>query len=58
LAGEEIAAAAVVAIAAESAVPAYANSLAGLPPWDAGTNRVDQSNHFVAGNARILDAGE
>ena len=56
LAGEEIAAAAVIAIAAESAVPADAHSLSGFPARDVGTNRIDHADHFVSGNARILDA--
>ncbi len=58
LAGEELAAAAVVAIAAESAVPADADALSGFPSRDAGTNRIDHADDFVSGNAWILDTGE
>ena len=58
LASEEIATPAVVAIAAESAIPAHTDPLSGLPARHAGANRVDYADYFVSRNARILDAGE
>src|SRR5438876_193237 len=55
LAGEEITAPAVVAIAAMSAVPADADSLSSFPPRDGGTDRIDNSDDFVSRYPRILN---
>src|SRR5437588_8552059 len=55
LAGEEITAPAVVAIAAMSTVPADADSLAGGPFRDRGTDRIDNSDDFMSRYSRILN---
>ena len=58
LAGEEIAAAAGVAVAAVPRVPADADALAGLPARrDVLAHGVDHADHFVPRNARVLDPG-
>ena len=57
-AGEELAAAAVVAIPAIAAVPADAHPLARLPAGDAGADRVDHPGHLMAGNPRVLNSRE
>ena len=58
LAGEEVAAAAVVAVAAVPGVPADADALAGLPPRrDVLAHGVDHADHLVARDAREGDAG-
>ena len=57
-AGEELPAAAGVAIAAVAAVPADAHPLARLPSGDAGADRVDHPGHLMAGDARVLDSRE
>src|SRR6202034_2590165 len=56
LASEEIATPAVVAIAAESAIPAHANPLSGFPAGHAGADCIDYADHFVPGHTGILDA--
>lgn len=56
LAGERIAAAAAAAIPAGAAEPADADALANLPAADVGSQRVDNADHLVTGNARIHDA--
>jgi len=58
LAGDEIAFAARGASEVVAAVPSDADALAFLPIGDAGAGFVDDAGNFVAGNARILDAGE
>ena len=58
LAGEEIAAAAGIAVAAVSAVPADPDALPGLPPGDAGTDRVHYADYLVAGHTRVLNSGK
>ena len=40
-----------------AAVPAEAHTLAGLKERHIGTDGVDDPGNFMAGNARILDAG-
>ena len=57
-AGEEIAAAAFIAMAAMFAMPADADALAGFPFRDARADGVDDADDFVAGDAGILNAGE
>src|SRR5438067_2066950 len=52
-AGEEIPAAAVLAVPAVATVPADTNLLACLPLWHARSDRVDHARHFVTGNPRI-----
>ena len=54
----EMAATARVAGETVPAVPADANSLAGLPLRDVSPDRVDASGNFVAGNTRVLQSGE
>ncbi len=54
-AGEEIAAAALVAIAAVAAVPTHAHSLPWFPAGHTGADRVDHSGHFVTGDTRVLN---
>ena len=44
-------------MAAVAAVPADADPLARLPRDDAVADRVDHAGDFMAGNARVLDAG-
>jgi hypothetical protein len=58
LASEEVATPAVVAIAAESAIPADTDSLPDLPSRNVGADGIDHADDFVSRNARILDAGE
>jgi hypothetical protein len=53
----EIAAPALFAMKAMSAVPADANALAGFPFSDAAPDRVDPSRNFVARDAGILKSG-
>src|SRR5262249_30151086 len=57
-AGEELAAAAGVALPAVAAVPADADALAGLPAGDAGADRIDHPGHLVTGDAGILNSRE
>ena len=57
-AGEELPAAAVVAIAAVAAVPPDADPLARLPSGDAGADRVDHPGHLMAGDPRVLNSRE
>ena len=58
LAGEEIAAAAVVAGVAMPGVPADADAQAGGPArGDARADGVDDADDFVAGDAGVFDAG-
>jgi hypothetical protein len=54
-AGEELAAAAVITIAAIAAVPPYTNALTWLPSGGVGPDRVDHTRHLVAGNTRVLN---
>ena len=56
-AGKEIAVAASIAVAAIAAVPAHANALAGFPSGNAWADGINHADDFMAGNARILDAG-
>src|SRR5262249_42765519 len=58
VAGEEVAAPAVVAGSIVAAAPADAHPLAGLPAAHAGADRVDDAGDLVARHARILDTGE
>ncbi|MEY2493918.1 MAG: hypothetical protein QOJ45_410 [Verrucomicrobiota bacterium] len=55
LAGEEISAPTVIAVAAMSAVPAYAHSLPNVPSRDRGPDRIDHSDDLMSGDSRILD---
>jgi hypothetical protein len=54
---DEVAAPAGVALEAVSAVPAYAHTLPWLPKCHVRANRINASRDFVAGDARVLDAG-
>jgi hypothetical protein len=56
LAGKEIAAAAGIAVAAMSAVPADAYALTGFPTDHLRADSVHDSNHFMPGNPWELDA--
>ena len=56
LAGESGVAPAAAAIAARAAEPADAGARADAPALDALADRVDDADHLVAGNARVLDA--
>ena len=56
LAGESGVAPAAPAIAAGAAEPADARARAHCPALDALAERLDDADHLVAGNARILDA--
>jgi len=58
LAGDEIAFAARGASEVVAAVPSDSDALAFLPIGDARAGFVDDAGNFVAGNARVLDAGE
>jgi hypothetical protein len=58
LAGDEIALAARGASKIMAAVPSDSDALAFLPIGDARAGFVDDASNFVAGNTRILDAGE
>jgi hypothetical protein len=55
LAGERIVASAAAAIAARAAKPADAGSVADLPGLDARADRVDDADHLMPGDTRILD---
>src|SRR5206468_7324592 len=55
LAGEEIAAAAGIAVVAVSAVPADSHSLSGRPPGYTGPNSIHDAGDLVPGNARVSD---
>src|SRR5262249_2791483 len=55
---EELAAAAMVTIAAIATVPPDSDPLAWLPSGDTGADRFDHSGHFVAGNSRVLNTRE
>src|SRR5262249_31938146 len=57
-AGEELATAAVVTIAAIAAVPPDADPLAPLPSRGAGADRVDHTRPPVAGNPRVWNTRE
>jgi hypothetical protein len=57
LAIEKIAAAARIAVAAVSAVPADSNALADFPSGDVRADGVDYADDFVTGNARVLNPG-
>jgi hypothetical protein len=57
LAVNEIAAAAEITGEIMAAVPSYADSLAGFPVSNVGTDGVDAAGDFVPGNAWILKAG-
>src|SRR5438477_6669225 len=54
---DEISAAAIEAHAAMSTQVAHADTLTDLPPGDSFTEAVDFSDDFMAGNARVSDAG-
>src|SRR5205814_1858325 len=58
LAGEEVAAAAGIAVPAIAAVPADARPLARRPPGDAGADRVDHAGDLMARHPRVLNARE
>src|SRR5437588_5841274 len=55
LAGEEIAAPAVIAVAAMSAVPADAYSFASFPARYIGPDRIDEPNDLMSRYPRILN---
>ncbi len=57
LAGEEIAAATGIAIAAMAAMPADAHALARFPLGNARAHGIHRADHFMAGHARILQTG-
>src|SRR5262249_32790047 len=56
-AGEEVSAAAGVAMPAVAAVPADAHALAGLPVGAPGAARADHPGHLMPGHTRVLDSG-
>jgi hypothetical protein len=56
LAGEELAAAAAIAMAAVAAVPADTGPLAFGPSGNAGTQGIHHAHHFMSRHARVLDA--
>jgi hypothetical protein len=45
-------------VTAISAIPPDADALAWFPADNARPDCVDHADHFMAGNARVLDAGE
>jgi hypothetical protein len=53
---DEVATAAGLTFETVPAVPAYTDTLAGLPKSNVGADGVDASGNFVSGDARILDA--
>src|SRR5262249_34216587 len=55
-AGEELAAAAVVARPAIASVPAHTHLLARLPSGNTRADGIDDTGHFMAGNPRVLQA--
>ena len=57
-AGEEIAAAAIIAMATMLSMPADADALAGFPFRNACANGVNDADDFMARDAGILDAGK
>ena len=58
LAGEGRVPPATAAVAARAAEPADAGALPDCPAMNLRSNRVDDADHLMAGNARILDAGK
>ena len=58
LAGEELAVATIIAGAAVAAVPTDTDALARFEAGYVGTERVDQSDDLVSGDARILQPGK
>ena len=57
--GEEIAPPAILAVAAIAAIPAHAHSLTNRPSrGNVCSHSVDHTDHFMAGNAGILNAWE
>ena len=58
LAGEGRVPPATAAVAATAAEPADADALPDCPAMNLRSNRVDDADHLMAGNARILDAGK
>jgi hypothetical protein len=56
LTGKKVPLTATVAITAVAAVPTNADSLANRPSGNVLANGIDEPNHLVAGNTRVLDA--